>query len=539
MLCFLIALTACGTPGGAHLATTPFAQLVSIPAVQQWTPAAGSFTFSASTRIVEDPNYQSQVNTTAYVLQSDLSYLKGVSPQVVTGSPSAGDIYLTLRSTNTELGTEGYSMTVESYVTINAQATGVAGLFYGTRTLLQYLRQGNTIGDCTINDWPAYLLRGLMVDVGDKYFTMQWLYDHIRDISYLKLNTLHLHLSDIYGFRAQSTSHPELNSGTAPQYSHADLTTLVQLGQQYQINIIAEIESPSHANAITAAHPELELGGNPEWLDISLPGTYTLMSDLMNEFLPLFPGGYWHEGLDEYVDGSDLTNNTYPQLQTFAQSIYGSGADSVDAYFYYADWLDGIIKNANKRARAWEDPFEYTPIKSKLNTDIALELWLFVNPNDAASAGFKFSNATSNPLYYNVGVTTPADPTVLSDLYNNWAPNLQFGYGNGNDWTIAATNPHLQGAKYHIWCNSGDDTETDISNGVSSFMRAFAQNSWRSPNAEYSTFTSNITTIGTAPGFGSAGGPITPGQAASSTRSHSPSSLTVVQESLAAPTPSR
>jgi len=487
------------------------AQQTSIPSVQQWTSGSGSYTFSSSSRIVEDANYQSQVNTTAYVLQSDISYLKGVTPQVVVGAPAAGDIYLTLNSTNSQLGTEGYSMTIGNSVTISARSNGVAGLFYGTRTLLQYLRQTNNLTPGTVNDWPAYPMRGLMVDVGDKFFTIQWLEDHIRDLSYLKLNTLHLHLTDINGFRIQSTSHPELNNGTSPLYSHSDISTLVQLGQQYQINIIPEIESPSHANRITAAHPELELGGNPTWLDISLSGTYTLMNDLMNEYLPLFPGPYWHEGLDEYVGGSAMNSNTYPQLQNFAVSHYGSGANSVDAYWYYSDWLDGIVRSAGKASRAWEDPLEYSPSRATFNTDIAMELWCFEDPSTAIGAGFNISNATASPLYFNVGLTANNSSSLLQSIYN-WAPNLNYGQGCSNNYgNISATDPHLQGAKYHIWCNSGDDTETNISNGISSYMRAVAQGCWGSSKPSFSTFSNNITTIGIAPGFGTASGPITPG----------------------------
>lgn len=50
--------------------------------------------------------------------------------------------------------------------------------------------------------------RGLMVDDGRKYFTPVWLGDDVRELAYLKLNTLHLHLSDNEGFRIESTTHP-------------------------------------------------------------------------------------------------------------------------------------------------------------------------------------------------------------------------------------------------------------------------------------------------------------------------------------------
>ena len=66
-----------------------------------------------------------------------------------------------------------------------------AGAFYGTRTVLQLLHQASTIPAGTAVDWPSYSERGLMVDVGRKFFTVDWLCRHVRELSYLKLNYLH------------------------------------------------------------------------------------------------------------------------------------------------------------------------------------------------------------------------------------------------------------------------------------------------------------------------------------------------------------
>jgi len=512
----LILIVAClFSAGCAH------AQGTLIPNVQQWTSGTGSFSFSSGSRIVLDPYYASQLNTTANVLANDINYFYGVMPTVAIGSPNTGDIYLTLNSTDSQVGSEGYSMIIGSYVSISAKTDG--GAFYGTRTFLQYLKQSWTISAGTIKDWPVYPVRGLMVDVGDMYFSMQWLENHIRDLAYLKLNTLHLHFSDNFGFRLASTSHPELDNGMSQTYSHSDLQTLTALAAQYHINIIPEIESPSHSTRIVAQHPELELVGpngtypKPNMLDITIPGTRTLVNDLYNEFMPYFPGPYWGCGTDEYVSGYDFSNNTYPQFQTYAQSHFSS-TNGVDTYLDYCNWLDGLVKANGKQARGWEDAFEYSGTAVSLKNDIALELWLFVNPNTAISSKFNVSNATSNPLYYNVGITTPGDSGILQNLYESWAPNLEYGAGNGNNWSVTMPNPQVQGAKYHIWVNNTNgsgqqltDTESNIAAGIMNFMRALAQNCWGSPKivSTASSFTPLITTIGHAPGYGTAAGPIT------------------------------
>jgi hexosaminidase len=80
--------------------------------------------------------------------------------------------------------------------------TGTGG-FYGTRTVLQWLRQDRTIRGGTVANWPAYPERGLQIDAGRKYFSVDWLRARIREISYLKLTYLYLHLSDKFGFRLE------------------------------------------------------------------------------------------------------------------------------------------------------------------------------------------------------------------------------------------------------------------------------------------------------------------------------------------------
>ena len=124
--------------GSASVAILP--PFVTIPSAQQWTVSSGSYTFSAASRIVIDAASAAELTTTANVFAADLKYLTGVSIQPVVGSPNAGDISLRLLATlDTGLGAEGYSMSVAGTVSISANTD--AGVFYGTRTLLQLCRR--------------------------------------------------------------------------------------------------------------------------------------------------------------------------------------------------------------------------------------------------------------------------------------------------------------------------------------------------------------------------------------------------------------
>jgi hexosaminidase len=433
------------------------------------------------------------------------------------GSPNAGDISLSLlTSPDTGLGTEGYSMNVAGTVSISANTD--AGVFYGTRTLLQLLSAGNTIGFGTIRDWPNYPQRALMVDVGRKFFTIQWLEDHIRDLAFAKINTLHLHLSDNEGFRIQSTSHPEVNSGTSPIYTKDQISSLIQLAAQYHITIIPEIEFPAHAQAMLAAHPELQLtnaAGDTlnDSFDITLPGTYTLVGDLLNEYLPFFPATYWHGASDEYLGLSNFS--TYPQLAAFATTKIGPTATQYDTYLYFENWVDNKVTAAGKSTQMWDDPYTYLPYTGTaegLNKDILIEMWNPPSaPQDAIDQGYFILNASFTPLYYDGGTFNNTQ-----DLYEDWAPNLQFGGIGG--WSVAAQDPHLPGASFEIWCDPPAPDETTIDQNTWIPLREFAQNTWGSPQLvpAYTQFDSLASTLGRAPGFGTAGGPVPSTPSASS-----------------------
>ena len=63
------------------------------------------------------------------------------------------------------------------------------------------------------------------------------------------------------------------------------------------------------------------------FVDLSKDAAYTLMSDIITEYLPLFPAGYFHLGADEYV--TDYAN--YPQLLDYARAHHGPDATAAQA----------------------------------------------------------------------------------------------------------------------------------------------------------------------------------------------------------------
>lgn len=493
LLGLLLALAMPLAQGRAHADT---AAPRTIPALQQWTAGSGSYTFGPASRVVTDSAYAAALDTTGQVFADDLTQLTGRTVSHVSGaatSVQAGDVFLTLGSADTALGAEGYALTVASAVTVRARAD--VGAFYGTRSVLQLLKQSRTIAAGTARDWPAKPERGLMVDVGRKYFTIPWLQNQIRDLAHLKMNYFHLHLSDTYGFRLESTSHPEITS--AAHYSKQEITDLIALGARYHVTVVPELDMPGHMNTTLTAHPELRLtnsAGTPsnQYIDLSNPAAYTLIKDLITEFLPLFPAAYWHLGADEYV-----TNySSYPQLLSYARAHYGADATAKDVFYGFVNWADAIVRAGGKTMRMWNDGIKSGDGTIVPNADITVDYWnaYGLTPQQLVAAGHTVMNSSWNPTYYVFGGGRPNTPY----MYETWNPDI---FQNGTTITDPSRN---RGSVLHVWCdNPNAETEQQTAAGIMTPMRALAQQTWGSPKpvATLAEFQPIATAVGRPPGW--------------------------------------
>ncbi|MCX5015748.1 family 20 glycosylhydrolase [Streptomyces sp. NBC_00555] len=490
--CAVFALALPGVGAGAGAAPAAAAgPPQTVPALRQWTAGTGTYTFTDATRIVVDPAFTAQLADEAATFAQDLQALTGRSVAVATGSPAAGDIGLSLGGA--ALPAEGYRMTVAGSLTI--QAGTDTGAFHGTRSVLQLLHQSASVPAGTAVDWPAKAERGLMVDQGRKFFTVDWLKQHIKELAYLKLNYFHFHLSDTFGFRLESSTHPEIVS--ADHYSKQDIADLVELGRKYHVTIVPEIDTPGHMNAVLAAHPELKLKSSsgavsPDFIDLSLPGSYTLIKDLINEYLPLFPAPYWHIGADEYV--TDYAK--YPQLLSYARAHYGANATAKDTYYGFVNWADDLVRAGGKTTRMWNDGIKSGDGTLRPHPGIVVEYWYTygLTPQQLADAGHVVANESWTPTYYVLGGAKPDTKW----MYETWTPDR---FESGNTLSDPAKNP---GSLIHVWCdNPTAETEEQIAAGIMYPLRALAQQTWGSPKlaATYAAFTPLVAAVGHNPAW--------------------------------------
>jgi hexosaminidase len=381
---------------------------------------------------------------------------------------------------------------------ISIQGSTATGEFWGTRTVLQLLHQSPTIPAGTAGDAPVKPERGLMIDTGRNFFPVAWVENQIRDMAYLKMNYFHLHLSDTFGFRLESSTHPEITS--TQHYSKQDIANIIAVANQYHVMIVPEIDTPGHMDAILSG--ELSIGKDyrlkdssgtisSSYIDLSIPGARTLISDLINEYLPLFTNSpYWHIGADEYV-----TNySSYPQLLTYAQANYGPNATAKDTYYGYINWADSLVRAGGKTTRMWNDGIKSGDGTIAVNPDIIVEYWYNygLTPQQLVDAGHTVANESWTPTYYVYGGAKP-DTTWM---YESWQPDLFQGSNTLTDGT------RNLGSLIHVWCdNPSAETVDQTAAGIKYPLRDLAQMTWGSPKpvSTYAAFVPIMDAIGRNP----------------------------------------
>lgn len=300
-----------------------------VPKPASWMGGTGSLVLTDKSRIVIDPSQLDAVTTgpsssvlagqklidVADELRSDLAEM-GLTLRAVTrggGEPPAGPGDITLGLSGTGLGVEGYDFSVGTKVSINAATT--TGVYWATRTLLQELRQsagGRTLPQGTVHDEPSLPMRTYMLDMARKYWQPSYIYDLIRQMSYLKMNVLQMHFDDAEGFRLNSPRYPGL-ADPASSYNEKQIKAFVEFGRQHNVLIMPGFELPGHATA-TDNYFKIGLGDGadpcpqssvygwvtPDWvMDITKPESLKVVTQMLGTFVPWFSAPWVHVGADE------------------------------------------------------------------------------------------------------------------------------------------------------------------------------------------------------------------------------------------------
>lgn len=520
-----------GMTAGGALALAPAASSAvigsagrpwTIPGLREWTPRLGTFTLGSPTRFLLRPGQASALSAEAELLTADLRALTGMGAVIqVTDRPvRAGEVLLQLGAGDPQLGAEGYLLQVAAGVTIAANSA--AGVFYGGRSLLQLLRQSRSIPRGIARDWPRYPERGLMLDIGRKHLTYNWIVDRIHEMAWLKLNYLHLHFTEDLGWRIESDQVPRVHSEDA-FLTKAQVRSLIELAAQHHITVVPEVDVPGHMGAALRNYPQFQLRdvlgqAATNKLDFTIPEARGFAQGLIEEYVDLFPGRNFHLGFDEFVP--DTQQLLYPQLAAYARRRYGAGANGQDAVIGFANDLTALLRGHGRTARVAHDG-TYGGSLVKLDTNAVVEWWTdfspfavglnpLPEPKDILAAGNQIMNIGWYPTYYsNLPAYFPVPHPDLPGFYQDWAVHrfrgvlvLQGDLGTPYH-DIAPTDPRNRGSRLSVWNDDPNkETEQQIALGIRPRLRIMAQKTWESPLLvpTYAQFAPVIDRVGDAPG---------------------------------------
>jgi hexosaminidase len=241
------------------------------------------------------------------------------TPSISEPKASGSSVRLELNTSLKRLGDEGYRLKIDRR-RIDISAPKPAGLFYGIQTLRQLRAGGGQIPCAEIEDSPRFGWRGMLLDCGRHFFTVDLVKRYIDLLAYHKMNVFHWHLTEDQGWRLEIKRYPRLTEIGAWRtqngnryggfYTQDEVKDVVAYAAARYITVVPEIEMPGHAVAAIAAYPDLSCTGKPiavetHWgifNDVFCPGkesTFEFIQNVLDEVCALFPSTYIHIGGDE------------------------------------------------------------------------------------------------------------------------------------------------------------------------------------------------------------------------------------------------
>lgn len=404
-------------------------------------------------------------------------------------------------------------------------------VIYALRTIQNLMiTNNNSLVYGTIVDYPNLEERRVHVDMARKYISKDWIIQHIRELSYMKMNTIQLHFSENLGFRIESDFAPEIVSQDG-YLTKSEIKEILEEARLYGVNVIPSLDTPGHVEHILKVHPEygqVDKNGNKSTvaLDVTNPEAINYIKGLYSEYIELFEGCTdFHIGADEYMefDRAPFTTNYKSVLNTYAVKKFGTGYSWKDVIADYINEIAELVHEGGFKPRIWNDGIYYGENSSaeakqqiKMKDYIGIDFWsqMSWNPsiaklNTFIQKGHKdIYNINASYFYYVLRTSAPTDGRAQHSfdylnqdvrIYNEWTP----GKFQGN--TIDDNSEVIRGASLAIWCDKPNLVGEDvITEDIAKELRSLATKSWNVKSnsiASLDKFKENYAKLGNAAGF--------------------------------------
>lgn len=395
--------------------------------------------------------------------------------------------------TDSSLRPEEYVLTVDSKGVV-IKVADAKGFFYGKQTLAQMQKQSDgELPACTITDYPRFGYRGVMLDLVRCYLPVGEIKKIIDVAAELKLNTLHLHLTDDNGWRLEIKKYPKLtdvgawrvdrpelfpgrlNARSASEpatyggyYTQKEMRELVKYAAKKHITIIPEIEMPAHAAAAIASYPELACPVVDKFVGV-FPGiggkdaaiimcagnedVYRFYEDVLDEVMDIFPSEYIHLGGDEAQKGN------WEKCPKCNEKLHSEGLkDFEELQGYFMDRINKYVHQKGRKTIGW-DEVTYGDPKEEM-TIMGWQGLGNIAVNDSRSSGRPFIMTPAKKLYL-IRYQGPQWFEPYTYFGNNTLKDVYMYEPVDSTWTSALEN-NLQGVQASLWtefCKNADDVQ--------------------------------------------------------------------------------
>lgn len=394
---------------------------------------------------------------------------------------------------NASLGAEQYTLAV-SPSGIEVGASTDAGLMYAAETLRQLVDAGQgSVKACRIDDSPRFGYRGFMLDVVRNFIPADEVKKFIDVAASLKLNNVHLHLTDDNGWRVEIKKYPRLtevgawrvaredlfpgrlNARSADEpateggfYTQKELRELVRYAAERNVNIVPEIEMPAHAIAAIASYPSLACPVVDKFVGV-FPGiggkdasiimcagnehTYTFICDVLDEVMDIFPSKNIHLGGDE---ANKAVWEKCPLCNERIAAEHLDGHEGLQAYLM--DRINHYVRSKGRTAMGWDEVTYGNP-----KEDMIIYGWQGdggVAVRDSRASGRKFILTPAKTLYL-IRYQGPQWFEPFTYFGNNTLRNVYDYEPFGADWndTLKGNLLGVQGSLWSEFCKSPQDAQ--------------------------------------------------------------------------------
>jgi len=352
---------------------------------------------------------------------------------------------------------------------VTVKASSSEGLFYGTQTLLQLIRQEG-IPFVSIKDEPRFPYRGFHLDVSRNFFPKEFIFKMLDWMAFYKLNTFHWHLTDGAGWRIQIDAYPKLTSeatfrpvadwktwwngdrkfvpeGTpgayGGYYTKKDIREVVAYAASKHITVLPEIEMPGHSEEVFVAYPELSCSGesykNSDFC-IGNDSTFTFVEQVLTEVMDLFPSKRIHIG------GDEATKKAWADCPKCQQRMKAEGLSNLDELqSYMIRRVEKFLVSKGRQLVGWDEIIE-----GGLAPEATVMSWRGIEGGiQAAKEGHDVVMTPGNYMYFDF---YQADPKTQPAAIGGFTPVKQvYRYNPMPEVLTPEEGKHILGVQANTW----------------------------------------------------------------------------------------